>query len=462
VLSPFEKSVLHRSLALIEPGQRVVVGVSGGSDSVALLAALSACALGLEAKLCAAHLDHGWRSPAEGEAERAAVAELCEGLGVELVSERVEAMSLHGSREAGARQARYAFFGRVAAQLGASAIAVGHTQDDQVETVMQRILRGTGLRGLGGIPARRRLGREQGGVWIVRPLLELTREEGQDYLRSRGLAWREDPSNGDESLFRNRVRRVVLPLLRDQGNPRVDEALLRLASQARGASRVLAAQAAALHEGAGLSLAGLRAADSAVRAEALTRLAQRHAGGGVDARHTRALQRVVRLGKGVLTLPGGVRLGVVGSRLEPLAHRASKTASLAAPPLALGIPGEALDAHSGLRFSARVLPVPAPREWTTDPAERVLLDAGRAHGVLAIRRRRGGDRFWPLGALGSRSLKRFFIDQKVPRESRDEIPVVTLDDRPVWIVGHRIDDHFKVTPSTVKVLELRASTTASG
>ncbi|HBP20673.1 MAG TPA: tRNA lysidine(34) synthetase TilS, partial [Planctomycetes bacterium] len=166
MLHPFEQSVLRHALALLPPrgGQRVVVAVSGGSDSTALSCALASCAPRLGLELIVAHLDHGWRSPAEGAEEAAAVAALAAELDLPCVSERVEATSWQGSREAGARKARYAFLGRVAAAHGAAAIALGHTRDDQVETILLRALRGTGLRGLAGMPAKRSLSASQAGI----------------------------------------------------------------------------------------------------------------------------------------------------------------------------------------------------------------------------------------------------------------------------------------------------------
>lgn len=469
MLHPFEQSVLRHALALIPPraGQRVVVGVSGGSDSTALLCALAACASSLDVELVVAHLDHGWRSPAAGAEDAAAVAALAAELGLACVSERVEPSSWRGSREAGARRARYAFLGRVAAERDAAAVALGHTRDDQVETILLRALRGTGLRGLGGMPAKRALSASQAGVSVVRPLLELSRAEARAYLQARGQAWREDPSNAEDGATRNRLRREVLPLLRERINPRADEALLRLARQARRATRGLAPRARALLA-EGLTLRALREAEGAVRAEALSRFAEAHAPGQVSARHVDGLERLVLHGRGALTLPGGARIGVRAERLAVLAEarrleapRIETPLALSAPPQSLAVPG-AVDDPAGVRIEARIAPVPPASEWRTDPAQRALLDAERVEGALAVRRRRPGDRFWPLGAPGTRTLKRFLIDQKVPRASRDAIPVVTSNDRPVWIVGLRIDERFKVTPSTVKVLELRACRAASG
>lgn len=453
--------MLRQGLALLRPGQRVVVAVSGGVDSSALLCALVAVAARLELQLEVAHLDHGWRDPAAGAAEAGFVRALAERWQLPFHTRRIKSQGsgASGSREAEARRVRYAYLGEVAQRVGADAVALGHTRDDQVETILHRALRGTSVRGLGGMPARRRLARGS-SCWIVRPLLDQSRVEGEAYLRTRGVAWREDPSNADPSLTRNRLRQRVLPLLRAEVNPLVDDALLRLGHQARRSGQAVASAARALRGPLGLSLTRLRGAELAVASEAIHALASESAPGRIEARHVRAAQRVVRLGRGSVNLPGGERLSVVDGHLALASPSPPALRATPAAPVALEIGGDALDSGAGLRFSARLIPPPA--EVRTDPAERVLLDAARLPGPLSVRRRRPGDRFWPLGAPGSRSLKRFLIDQKIPREARDAIPVVTSNDRPVWIVGLRMDDHFKVTPQTAQVLELRASAAVVG
>lgn len=462
MLHPFERSVLRQGLALLKPGQRVVVAVSGGVDSSALLCALHAVRELLQVELEVAHLDHGWRSAAEGAEVTDHVRALAERLGLPFHARRLEEgagrdSGSSGSREAEARRARYAYLRRVVAATGAQALALGHTRDDQVETILHRTLRGTSVRGLGGIPARRRLSRGSSAL-VVRPLLDQARACGEDYLRARGVRWLTDPSNSDSAHTRNHLRNVVLPFLRREVNPLVDDALLRLARQARQSGEATQAAAKALFEEPDrLALSALRAAEPAVRSDALCELANRAAPGKVEERHVRALERIVRVGRGALTLPGRARLVARKRHLVTVSPR-SDSANAPAPPIPLALGSAALDSAAGLRFSARLIHRPA--ELRTDPKERVLLDAARVQGQLSVRRRRPGDRFWPLGAPGSRSLKRFLIDQKVPREARDAIPVVTLDDRPVWIVGLRMDDHYKVTSSTAQVLELRASAAA--
>ena len=465
MLHPFERSVLRQGLALLKPGHRVVVAVSGGVDSSALLCALARVAELLKIELDVAHLDHGWQSPSAGAEVAEHVRSLAAGLGLRFHTRRLEegagarrpgcsGSGKSGSREAEARRARYAYLREVVEATGAQAVALGHTRDDQVETILHRTLRGTSVRGLGGIPARRRLARDCSAL-VVRPLLDQARADGEDYLRTRGVRWLEDPSNAESEHTRNHLRNVVLPFLRREVNPLVDDALLRLARQARQSGQATLAAAKALFTTPDrLALKDLRAAEPAVRAEALFELANRAAPGRVEARHVRSLERVVRVGRGAVTLPGRDRL--VARKGHLVTPDAAAPEALEAIPLMMGV--ETLDPSAGLHFTARL--VSRPAELRTDPKERVLLDAARVQGQLSVRRRRPGDRFWPLGAPGSRSLKRFLIDQKVPREARDAIPVVTLDDRPVWIVGLRMDDHYKVTSSTAQVLELRASAAA--
>ena len=461
MLHPFERNVFLHSRGLLQPGDRVVVAISGGPDSTALLSALKAA---LPVHLIAAHLDHGLRSPEECERDREAAQALAESLDVPfelgLADTREEARERGtGSLEAAARAVRYRFLGEVAERFGADAVALGHTANDQAETVLMRVLRGTGLRGLGGIPRRRRLSREQPDVIVVRPILSLSRDEVTAYVRDKGLTTVQDGSNADPTYLRNRLRNDVLPLLRTTVNPAVDDALLRLADQARVASQHLDHEARALLESARDGAAEawdahrLSAADPAIRGEALALIVSDYAPDRAATKHVRALQALLLRRRGGVELPGGVRLRLERGSLA----REFEIDPVEAESLELCVPGEVIDEIAQLRFEARVVDRDVDTDCNVDPAQCALLDAARVDGNLTIRRRQAGDRFWPLGGPGRRTLKRFFIDQKVPRQARDSIPVVTLRDRPVWVVGHRIDDTFKVTPSTARVLELRVS-----
>ena len=222
-------------------GSAWVVAVSGGADSVALLVGLLRLRETGRAnigRIHGAHLEHGLRGPA-GEADARWVEELCGRMGVEVTIGRADveaAASASGeSIESEARRQRYAFLHRAACEVGSAVVVVGHTADDQVETIVHRIVRGTGIRGLAGMPAARLLGKSAGGegqeVWLVRPMLEVRRHEVEAFLRSEGIVWREDLSNASLAYTRNRIRHELMGVLRTF-NPEVERAILRLAGTA--------------------------------------------------------------------------------------------------------------------------------------------------------------------------------------------------------------------------------------
>jgi tRNA(Ile)-lysidine synthase len=224
----------------------VVLAVSGGADSVAMLCGLAASKRihGGSGNLYVAHLNHAIRG-AEADADAAWLEQLCEKWNVPIEVGKADVSVIASQRgdglEAAARDARYTFLIRTAERLGARFVAVAHTADDQVETVLQRVLRGTGLAGLAGIPRIRAL---SPSVALVRPMLSITRSEALEYLAAIGQAYRTDASNADSRFTRNRLRCELLPLLRESYNVDVHAALLRLANQAGEAQRIIAERAA--------------------------------------------------------------------------------------------------------------------------------------------------------------------------------------------------------------------------
>ena len=225
---------------LIQPGDHVLLGVSGGADSVALLVGLQSLAGAGDFRLTCAHLDHRLRG-AEAVADARFVEALCSDLAVELVTGRHDvrrhARQQGLSLEMAAREARYDFFARTAKQRDANKIATAHTADDQAETVLLKLARGTGMDGLGGIhPMSRRH-----DVTLIRPLLGICRPELEAFLQANGQAWREDASNRDLAFLRNRVRHELLPWLTQRLNPRTREALCRSAAIIRDDNALLEA-----------------------------------------------------------------------------------------------------------------------------------------------------------------------------------------------------------------------------
>lgn len=236
----------------------VLVAISGGADSVALLAAMVRLKASGPGKIVACHFNHRLRGEAsEGDAQF--VAEMCQSLGVPLELGRAEEPLIDLAKlaegegesnprsglEAAARAARYEFLTATAARLGARYVVTAHTADDQVETILQRILRGTGLAGLAGIPFTRRLSE---AATVIRPLLAVTRAEVIEYLQALGLGFREDASNADQGFMRNRIRHELLPLLRERYHPAVNKSLLRLGQLAAEAQAAIMPQVRLLED----------------------------------------------------------------------------------------------------------------------------------------------------------------------------------------------------------------------
>jgi tRNA(Ile)-lysidine synthase len=341
-------------------GDTIVVGLSGGPDSVALLDGLASLASAGGYTLVAAHLDHALR-PDSAE-DVVFCAGLCQRLGVAFRSGaadvRGRAQREHGGLEQAARRARYEFLHTVQREHAAAAIAVAHTRDDQAETVLLRLLRGSGRRGLAGMRAH------TGDV--LRPLLRASRDDVLAHLRARGLPWRDDPTNADRTLTRNRVRHELLPYLEERFNPRLREALARTATLLADEADVLSASAAV---GLAQALRGggdgivLDRASLAAMPPALARIALRQvlegAGGlrGVSAGHVEKILALVRSGAPRvrrLPLPGGrevvcrsrdVRVGPRTVPGRPAAY-ASATVSKSIEAAALPEPSGAAEVRS--------------------------------------------------------------------------------------------------------------------
>jgi tRNA(Ile)-lysidine synthase len=312
-LHPFEHGVLEtvRARGLLDPGAAVLVALSGGPDSTSLVAALAALRdAGAGGPVLACHVDHRLRA---GSAEDAAFcAALCERLRVPL--DRVAVDVGAGNLQAAARRARYAALRAAAQRVGAASIATGHTKSDQAETVLLRLSRGAGARGLAAIPPRR-------GP-LVRPLLDRSRAEVLAYLRDRGLGFREDPSNATDRFDRNRVRHELLPAF-ERLRPGVEDALARAADLLRDDERALDRLARALAPAGArrAPVAALRAAPRAVRTRAVRRLWAAATGSrrGLEARHVAAILRLLRRPRpGRISLPRGAIARVGAGALELL------------------------------------------------------------------------------------------------------------------------------------------------
>jgi tRNA(Ile)-lysidine synthase len=355
------------------------------------------------------------------------------------------------SLESAARDLRYAAFTNAARAMTASRVATGHTQDDQAETVLLRLLRGTTARGLGGIRPRR-------GIFI-RPLLECTRTELRDELAQRAEPFRDDRSNLDVSIPRNRLRREVLPVVLAAW-PRASAAMARFAELAaddesllsRMAEEVAPRLSLSAPDGVQLDVRGLGPVPPAL-SRRMIRAAIERAGGVPVLRDIEAVLRLARADKleGTLDLRGLVvtRRGAVLAFGQAAKRRRPEPFELVLP-----VPGEVKIRETGAVLRAS-MQVGAPPDLIA--AGSVAVFPARAISLpLIVRNRRAGDRIHPLGAAGSRKLQDVFVDRKVPRADRDELPIVTdANGQIVWVPGLVVSESCRVTAPETDVVVLK-------
>jgi len=469
-LDPLHERILaaERRYGLLGGARRVLVGVSGGQDSVALVHSLVALDE-VRAEVAAIHVHHGLRG-AEADADEACMRGLCEGLGVEcFVAHRsvAEESARSGlNLELAGRAARYEEYERIAREHGFDRVATGHTGTDRAETLLLNLFRGAGLRGIASIPPRR------GG--IVRPLIGATRAETGDYCRRHALPIRTDRSNLDPDYARrNAVRLRIMPLV-EEHFPGAERALMRACEAAEEelawTEPILAGwlDEATIEDDAGRlelnaeRLGGLH--PGALHRLLLTALEQ--ARGDLSELGREHIERVAELlGDGrtgaTVELPGRVRVRREYGRLlfEPEALEEE----LPSEQVELPVPGVATLPARGVTVCADA--EMAPSGLDEHAPLMAWIDADAARGGLVLRNARPGDRFVPLGMTGSKKLQDFFVDEKVPRRLRDHAAVVTDgDDRIVWVVGHRIADPARAQchARAVRLMVLRSAGDSGG
>ena len=445
-----------RQYQMLHPGEKVVVAASGGIDSTVLLHLLHRFSERQGYSLHVAHLNHMLRGE-ESQRDADFVRDYACQLGVETT---IRSVSVKGVRrgksdslQETARQIRYAFLKEVAEEVGASKIALGHTRDDQAETVLLNLLRGAGRPGLRGIPPVRE-GR------FIRPLIETTREEIEGYAQVNQIPFVSDSSNLKVAYLRNRIRLHLLPLLRQEYNPQLSETLAAIASILGEEEDLLESLTSArlssilLEQEEGqvaLSIPGLlqepialqrRILIAAVRMAAPSYLHLSH-------RHIFSLQELLLAQSGSqLTLPGGME---AFKDYDRLLLESRKRLSFRAWAYPLPTPGIIQLQETGLRIRAEVRGRQEVHLEESTPY-RAFFDADRARPPLLVRNRRPGDYFYPLGMGGGKKLKEFLIDAKVSRGEREETPLLVSGAEIAWVIGFRIDERYRVREETQKVL----------
>ena len=433
-----------RENGLIGEGERVLVGLSGGADSVALLRALVLLAPEMGFSVAAAHLNHGIRGAA-ADADEAFAKALAEGLSVPFIYERANVPTLAKAHlhtlEQEARIVRYDFLRRAKERLGASAIAVAHHMDDQAESVLMHLARGSGLMGLTGMQPRR--------GDIIRPMLSVRRREIEAYLNENGFPFCTDETNLVPDGTRNRFRLAVIPYLEKNINPAIVPSLCSMAELLLRDEEYISSAAIAALDGAkqgdGYNRAALASLPLPLKSRAI-RIALSRAGAEVDIERNH-VEKVSEL----LTMRTGARLDLPGAAVWASYDRVffGKYPELGGDyEFPLAIPGETETPRGA--FTSEL----TEDASVSDDPFTAYMDMDALPSPLTVRPRKNGDRFRPLGAPGERKLKEFFIDKKLPRDERD-IPLIASGQAILFVPGQTIADTVKVKEGTKRVLRVK-------
>ena len=457
-----------RDSCLLPENACLLLAVSGGADSTCLLHLLAALRQGFDIRLHVAHLDHKLRG-AESAADADYVRDLADSLDIPLTVDTADVRSYKNknkiSLEEAAREVRYTFLAQTAASIGTEYIATGHTLDDQVETILMHIIRGTGIKGLVGLKPAAEWHLSGCSFNLIRPLLTVSRRETAAYCKKHRLIPRLDSTNLSLSPLRNRIRQQFVPLLKGY-NSGIADVLLRTAAIAADETEFLDAEAARLWQSVVQEKKNMLVLDRKAIDElhpALKRHLLRAAIEGllgslkdIEARHIEEIMTTLdkQAGK-YINLPGGLVFYVDYERY--LLGRES--AGLCPYPVISGeyplkVPGETQLA--GWRVEAAVID-----KDTAGAIEQgcndfiAYLDLGKIKGELKIRQRKPGDRFQPLGMKEGKKVNQFMINEKIPNPWRPRIPIVATAQQILWLVGYRIDDRVKVSARTKRILELK-------
>ncbi len=441
---------------LLKQNERVVIGLSGGPDSVALTVTLAQIAPSMGLKVVVAHFNHGLRGREANEDERSA-SRLAKKLGLLFVSRKMEntAVPQGLSPEDFYRRQRYQFFDEVAKSNHACKIALGHNLQDQAETVLLHLLRGSGLEGLKGITPLR------DGKYI-RPLIDVSRDEIIHFLNKSGIAFRQDSSNESNIHLRNKIRLELLPYLKNEYNPKIDEALAQMAEILREENKFIresvnsALKTTCIKKQKNkiiLNIEYICMLPLAIQRRLLKELLENFSSqkNGITFLHVNSLSKLLhKLESGKkLSLPFGIE---ARREYENIILERTKEGKKQMEYLyPVEIPGTVYLAQRNLNVRFQLV---KKNKIDFTLKNKDYFDLDKIHFPLVLRNRREGDWFQPLGMAGRKKLKSFFIDHKITQQKRGEIMLVVDQQAVIWIENMHMNEQVKITPETKNVLEL--------
>ncbi|HDM76438.1 MAG TPA: tRNA lysidine(34) synthetase TilS [Deltaproteobacteria bacterium] len=446
---------------MIEPGDRILIALSGGPDSVALTCLLKDLQPRLEISLFAAHLNHGLRGT-ESDLDAEYAVQFARSMDIPITVEKADVLAYKKqhrlSLEMAAREVRYHFLTKTARTLELNKIATGHTANDQAEEILLNLIRGTGLTGLAGIPPVRE-------NLFIRPLIRCFKSELIEYLREKNITFRTDSTNVDSTYLRNKIRHNIMPLLMEI-NPEVIKTISKTAEIIRDEEQFWVEYTGEILRNISdynekprslvikiPDLLGLPVAVQRriVRA-AVIKLESKIWGIGFD-----RIEDILKMCKSdtsraAIHLHGDIMAEKI---TDHLMFRPKKDIEKPWPDIAIDAPGTyEIENLFHAVIHVEFLPPKAVDHRKLGKYEAAI-DADKVKLPLTVRSFRPGDRFKPLGLGGTKKLQDFFVDEKIPRYQRPYIPIICDREKIIWIVGYRLDERVKITPETKRILYIR-------
>jgi tRNA(Ile)-lysidine synthase len=455
----FQRFVVENKL--VQSGDKVLVGFSGGADSTALLLALSQLKTTIRFSILAAHINYQLRGE-ESDADEHFVKEFCFSRNIALVTKTVKITTQSGV-EAEARDVRFRYFNALSKLYKVHRIALGHHQGDQAETMLFRLIRGSGINGLKGITPI------SGSV--IHPLLPFTRDEITAYLQHNSVSWREDLSNQNTIYSRNMIRNDLIPWIQNRMNPRISEQLAATATVFYETDQILGELAsrrlnrALLHEDEEciqLKLNDLLKWRSVLRFYIYRRVFERLSGSDKDfyQSHFEAIEAICSSdGSKYITLPRDV---LVQKQYNQLIFRtASSLEEIDVTNSKVLTSVRSRFSFEGWRISMKKLKKMPAQRFPFEDSYSTYIDLDKTSFPITIRHRLPGDRFHPLGMQHSKKLKDFFIDEKVPKFDRDKALIFCDDSKIIWVCGHRVDNRVVTDANSNSILRIRVERVAT-
>lgn len=443
---------------MIAAGDRIVIGVSGGPDSLCLLYALDELKQELKIELFVVHINHCIREKS-ADADQEFVENFAQGLGIPVYSEKILVKQFAKdnklSVEEAGRIARYNCFEDYTKKLSANKIAIGHNMNDNAETFLLNLVRGTGIEGLKGIdPVRGK---------IIRPLIEISRDEVELFCEKNGINPRIDETNADSAFTRNRIRNGLIPYIKENFNPNIIEAINRTVEIIYDENLFTSAVSEVYYNeclessdenSITINLKKFNELHDAVKKRIVRRVIEKLKGNtkAVEKIHVEQVMDLARRAKtGTLyRLRGEIEAVIEYGNLIFIKEKSKDVKGFCYD---ISIPGEVEIPEINACLRIRVLDISQIRQGIKD-SNICLIDKEKAGNYLQVRNRRNGDRINPEGMKGTKKLKDFFIDEKIPREQRELIPVVAEGQEIIWIVGKRYSEKYRITDETKEVVIL--------